>query len=739
MTTVSARFLTVLFNALWQIALVTGASALCARLLKNSTAGVRHMVWVCALAAPLVLAGIALWPAPHRAATPIVTAGAAITPDAQNFAVPTTENFLLLPVAPPALPSAPKSLSVTREFAAILVAAYFLLIAYRSFRLTQAWLRTRAIVRSGREVELGGKLRAILAKCENALGARAEIRASAEIASPLTAGSLRPLILLPEQMFQEPDEDLLTSALGHELAHVRHHDYAFNFLYELMYAPFSFHPGAAWVLRRIRQTRELRCDELVAGKLVRVSAYAQSLVKMAQWSPVAPYSTPTISLGIADAGNLEERIMSLLRKSHAGTHRRLITIVAALTLFVLPCIAMATHVFPVAVTAPDRAAAQSQVYKAGSDGVSMPKVVSAPSPPYAQDARKNQIQGVVLLEATVDANGLVTEVRLVKSLYPSLDESAMTTVRTWRFAPAMKDGNAVATRLPIEATFTLPDAEVYVKVGQGSTGRDVVLRVKTATDADGQGDSDWKIKVRTQLDDEQQAAKEKAEQDAQVDSDRAKLRAEQQAGLNAVQEKLAQARENGASQDELRTLESQLDLMKLQAKRSEIIQRDVADRAAELQAKLAHAEEALREAQDQHEATDDVQKLMTQLGALQAQLQYMQKYQRGVAIKDEDGTEVATLENSKLWSKFEQGSSQQQLAKITKIPMSKAIETASAQQPGSVVNCQLLGDPGAVTSQQNPEPGAIYYAVSIVSQNGDTTTRRTIFVDALTGKIFERK
>lgn len=66
---------------------------------------------------------------------------------------------------------------------------------------------------------------------------------------------------------READTDVLTSAIGHELVHVLRRDYLLNLAYELIYLPLSFHPAAALVRRRINQTRELSCDELVTEKL----------------------------------------------------------------------------------------------------------------------------------------------------------------------------------------------------------------------------------------------------------------------------------------------------------------------------------------------------------------------------------------------------------------------------------------------------------------------------------------
>jgi len=80
-----------------------------------------------------------------------------------------------------------------------------------------------------------------------------------------------------------------------------------------------------------------------------------------------------------------------------------------------------------------------EIYRVGGD-VSAPKPISKPEPPYTKEARRDKVQGSVELSLMVDAEGNVTEARVVKALDPGLDLSALRTVRTWKFQPAMRNG-----------------------------------------------------------------------------------------------------------------------------------------------------------------------------------------------------------------------------------------------------------------------------------------------------------
>lgn len=66
-----------------------------------------------------------------------------------------------------------------------------------------------------------------------------------------------------------------------------------------------------------------------------------------------------------------------------------------------------------------------------------------PKPPYPAVAKRLRIQGTVVVRVWVEPNGLVGHGRVaVSSGEPLLDESALTTVLTWRFKPGTVNGVA---------------------------------------------------------------------------------------------------------------------------------------------------------------------------------------------------------------------------------------------------------------------------------------------------------
>jgi TonB family protein len=96
------------------------------------------------------------------------------------------------------------------------------------------------------------------------------------------------------------------------------------------------------------------------------------------------------------------------------------------------------------------------VYQPGN-GVTSPRLIKEVKPNYTGDAMRAKIQGVVTMAAVVMPDGSVGNVQITRSLDPTfgLDQEAIKTVKQWRFAPGMRQGQPVPVLVEIEMTFTL--------------------------------------------------------------------------------------------------------------------------------------------------------------------------------------------------------------------------------------------------------------------------------------------
>ncbi|MGH9405909.1 MAG: energy transducer TonB [Terriglobia bacterium] len=99
-----------------------------------------------------------------------------------------------------------------------------------------------------------------------------------------------------------------------------------------------------------------------------------------------------------------------------------------------------------------RAAQPRQVMAASSQGV---VILSKPDPAYTEDARRQHIQGQVVLEVVFTASGDVRVVRVVKGLGHGLDQSAVDDAREIRFRPAQRGGAPVDTPAVLRILFEL--------------------------------------------------------------------------------------------------------------------------------------------------------------------------------------------------------------------------------------------------------------------------------------------
>ena len=87
-------------------------------------------------------------------------------------------------------------------------------------------------------------------------------------------------------------------------------------------------------------------------------------------------------------------------------------------------------------------------------------LVRAPSklvhvaPQYPQLARASRVQGVVIIEATIDTRGNVESAVVLRSI-PLLDPAALDAVRQWKFTPTLLNGIAVPVIMTVTVNFEL--------------------------------------------------------------------------------------------------------------------------------------------------------------------------------------------------------------------------------------------------------------------------------------------
>ncbi|RED15969.1 M56 family metallopeptidase [Parasphingopyxis lamellibrachiae] len=167
---------------------------------------------------------------------------------------------------------------------------------------------------------------------------RAMILQSSRITTPLTIGTLKPIVLVPTGFFLRLPIDQAEAVLVHEIAHICRQDYLLGLIQALICNIFFYHPAIAYLSRQIDIEREYACDARVVEETGNTNALAQGLGKVALESRDL---LPGFAMA-ADGGStpLMDRITRLrerpFRRESATTMP-----FAALTLMLVGCLTIA--------------------------------------------------------------------------------------------------------------------------------------------------------------------------------------------------------------------------------------------------------------------------------------------------------------------------------------------------------------------------------------------------------------
>ncbi len=97
--------------------------------------------------------------------------------------------------------------------------------------------------------------------------------------------------------------------------------------------------------------------------------------------------------------------------------------------------------------------APPRLARVGGD-VRPPVKIHDAAPVYPALARSARVQGVVIVEATIDESGRVVHARLLRSI-PLLDEAALAAVREWTFTPSRLNGEPTSILMTVTVQFRL--------------------------------------------------------------------------------------------------------------------------------------------------------------------------------------------------------------------------------------------------------------------------------------------
>ena len=153
------------------------------------------------------------------------------------------------------------------------------------------------------------------------MGAKSvQFRVSARVASALVFGWLKPVIVLPAAALGRLTEAEIEALLAHELAHVVRCDFLVNLLQTVAECVLFYHPLVWWVSARMREERELCCDDFAVAVCRDEVLYSKALLRLEELR-----MEPALA---ATGGRLALRIRRLL----AGPEPSRIAVAPALAL-----------------------------------------------------------------------------------------------------------------------------------------------------------------------------------------------------------------------------------------------------------------------------------------------------------------------------------------------------------------------------------------------------------------------
>lgn len=315
-------------------AVLLGLAWIATRLLRESSAAIRHGIWVAAFlgALGLPLTGTVLpwqWEVASLpvavdggpgAAPASLAEGTAAVPEAQSHR---TEMGAPVRIERPERPDHAASASGTASASSggstsslNVRPGWILLLLWGAGTAAVLAVTVRDRMRLGRirrdasALADGERHRRIHALIERAgLEDEVAVLESEAISVPLTAGVLRRDILLPASA-REWDDELLDNVLLHELAHVRRHDVLTRLLARLVCAAQWFNPLSWVAARHMARESERACDDRVLRTGTRPSTYAQHLLEIVRGS--RPEEQFSAAVAMARKNDFEGRILALL-------------------------------------------------------------------------------------------------------------------------------------------------------------------------------------------------------------------------------------------------------------------------------------------------------------------------------------------------------------------------------------------------------------------------------------------
>jgi TonB family protein len=502
-----------LANHLWQTTLIALIAWSCGLWLSRETARARYLVWMIAFVKFLVPSALliaAIESCGFELSHPSTYSGIEILFQIAQPISPEAFDLGAFPTIRPGNLDGVGGLAGHSELYCLLTFIWLLgMVVWLARWLMLRWGIARVIAAES-EVTVGRAAEALhRAKTRLSLDRGIPLIESSQVQEPGVWRIWRPIVVFPRGLSGKLSVEELEAVMIHELIHVSRRDNLLGTLQMLICCLFWFHPFVWLIDRKLLAEREMICDENVIRYIGKPDIYVSGLWKVAQFGLGWKFAGGSGAAG----SNLKRRIEFMLdvkgykklsiigRVVTGSTVAALLVIVLALAVFtrdqvkasMLPA---AVDQIPKSVaqpenpsTLPPRAAeyqstprdekrqsdeqrlairkpSQEQTVltnQAGQVGGQIepmsqslkPTILYKEKAKYTDEARRNGLEGPVVLNVVFTADGSITNIQVYSGLPDGLSEKAIEAAKKIRFDPAIKDGIPVSVRGNLEFNFSL--------------------------------------------------------------------------------------------------------------------------------------------------------------------------------------------------------------------------------------------------------------------------------------------
>ena len=303
-------FLWMLIHSLWQGVLAAALAIVIIQLTKKTSSPIRYNLLLCTIALFVLASAFTFIYELRNSIKDENTNGSTVSKNTILYkSVSSTSGYYQKPID-----SFLVLEDVTNKYANYIVSTWFIFFLFHCIKLISGLSYIRSLSRKN-IYPAEDKLLMLLGQLKDQLNLTRPVRLllSSKINTPVVIGAIKPVILIPVGILCNLSLLETEAILLHELAHIKRNDFLSNLIQTIVDNIFFFNPALIWISSRLREEREVCCDDIALNHLNDSDSYVNALMKFHEVKPAA------VSFGMAIGGKrfqLLHRITRIINKEN---------------------------------------------------------------------------------------------------------------------------------------------------------------------------------------------------------------------------------------------------------------------------------------------------------------------------------------------------------------------------------------------------------------------------------------